>query len=1627
MDTQDLVVAHDDQDILLTEMICQPLVVTPHTPVVEALTLMNHIRTGYSPSHEADQSWLQTTAQASCVLVMEDNQLIGIWTEQDVVRWNMQGCNLAQMSIAEVMTHPVITLKHSDVNNFSVPLQLLSQYRLRHLPIVDDCNQLVGLLTSDSLLHGLTKLKLSVTPAKSNCQEWIASQIETSEKKYRSLANNMVDGIYLISPAHELLYLNPAIAKIFGRAREYFFTNYPHSVFNCIHPDDRELFISTFFSESQALKNQEITYRIIKPDGEIRYIRDRAHTIFDANGQIEAYQGIVTDITEAQQAEQALRDSERRYAILAENSPVGIFCTDSQGHCQYVNRKWEEIAGLTLEEVSGTNWLQAVHIEERDRVIQEWCSAVTKQQPFLTECRFQTPKGQVTWVYSRAVRAIDDTGNFTGYVGTLTDISERRRMEKQLEMHNSLLARIARGEPLADVLNTLITSLTEQFDEAFFCILLVDEENRLHHQASLNLPDDYIRLTEGTIIGEGVGSCGTAAYRQQVVIVSDIANDPLWQDFREVALNYGLWACWSAPIIASNGQVLGTFAVYYRQVKTPQPADIEAITLAAYIAGIAIERQRAVIALQRSESFLRAIYKDVEQAIFTVEIDDQGEYRYGGWNPVAERFCGICGVEAQGKTPKELFGEAMGQLLCQNYDACVVSAKSTSFEEYFTNQDTNCSYWLLVTLKPLQDETGRIYRLIGTAADITARKRAEESLRILVEGTATATGSEFFSALVRYTAKALNVAYVVVTELIGDRLHTLGFFAHEELQPSISYNIASTPCEKSLVEGMYYCPYSAVQEFPDDLPLVAMQAESYLGIALRDNHGVSIGNLCIIDTRPLEDPERIKATLQVFAARAAAELARQRATAALEKLNEQLEAKITQRTAALKNSEARFRATFEQANVGMVEADIQGRLTRINHKFCGIIGYTEVELLGVSYRDITHPEDIGIDKQQMQRLLAGEIPCYSLEKRYIHKQRHTIWVYLTVSLVRSLAGEPQYLVGVIQDINDRKQAEEIFQKQAQRERLLRNITQHIRQSLDLKLILRAAVNEVRQTFQADRALIFHLMTDGSGVVLEESVVPEYPIIESMVWEDECFPQECYEFYREGNVRIVTDPQHDDWGDCLADFMRQTQVKSKIVAPIVQKLENRPPRVWGLISIHSCATQRQWQPDEANLLQQIASQLSVAIQQADLYQQVQTELSDRKRAELALSMLNEQLLSVNTELARATRHKDEFLASMSHELRTPLNAILGMSEGLLEGVFGSITERQQRALSTIERSGKHLLELINDILDLAKIEAGKLELQIASVAVCYLCESSLTFVKQLAHQKQIQLKLNIQNTIRNIAVDERRIRQVLINLLNNAVKFTPEGGSVILAVRRERIEDGGVAVGIGRRQTSDWVSFSVIDTGIGIAPEDMDKLFQSFVQIDSRLNRHYAGTGLGLALVRQIAELHEGHVTVSSEVGKGSCFTVRLPYIDQKLILPTAKADVQLASTSLSTMESMVSESPLILLAEDNQANIETISSYLESRGYRVILATNGQTAVDLALSQNPSLILMDIQMPEINGLEAIRRIRQQALVNVPIIALTALAMPGDREKCLQAGANDYVNKPVQLRELTSIIQNLLSK
>ena len=444
------------------------------------------------------------------------------------------------------------------------------------------------------------------------------------------------------------------------------------------------------------------------------------------------------------------------------------------------------------------------------------------------------------------------------------------------------------------------------------------------------------------------------------------------------------------------------------------------------------------------------------------------------------------------------------------------------------------------------------------------------------------------------------------------------------------------------------------------------------------------------------------------------------------------------------------------------------------------------------------------------------------------------------------------------------------------------------------------------------------------------------------------------------------------------------------------------------------------PTELKALHLVLHDFALHDSTVDLLQLVQltsTSLHDAKqlseKLEQRVADRTAELVLANSELSRVMRSKDDFLSAMSHELRTPLNAILGLSESLAEGVYGDMNVKQVKSINTIAESGHHLLALINDLLDIAKIGAGKMELELTNTHVEDVCQASLRLVLELAQKKNLKLALSMDNKSVMLTADERRLKQILVNLLSNAIKFTPEGGSVTLATTCD-VE-------------SESLMFSVRDTGIGIAAEDLSRLFSPFTQLDSKLSRQYAGTGLGLTLVLRLVEMHGGSVTVESEIGKGSCFTIRIPCKGLDTLIPHNPSGTTTLS-EITSIQELPSNTPLILVADDNEINLMTVTDYLRANKLRVIQARDGLEAVKMVREHAPSLVLMDIQMPLMDGLDAIAHLRaDDKHTAMPIIALTSRAMVGDRERCMAVGANDYLSKPVNMKQLVKTIHTHLPK
>ena len=401
----------------------------------------------------------------------------------------------------------------------------------------------------------------------------------------------------------------------------------------------------------------------------------------------------------------------------------------------------------------------------------------------------------------------------------------------------------------------------------------------------------------------------------------------------------------------------------------------------------------------------------------------------------------------------------------------------------------------------------------------------------------------------------------------------------------------------------------------------------------------------------------------------------------------------------------------------------------------------------------------------------------------------------------------------------------------------------------------------------------------------------------------------------------------------------------------------------------------------------------------------------------LKSIEQALQQKNVELQDASRMKSEFLANMSHELRTPLNAIIGFSEVLGDGLLGDLTDKQRGFIGDIFSSGKHLLSLINDILDLSKVEAGKMILDLEPVQISGLIANSMSIIREKAASRRVQLVTEIPQDLPSVRADARKVKQIVYNLLSNAVKFANEGGEVKISVSRvSRTEVGRVGAKLNARSFpltpsafSEFLQISVTDLGMGIPAAGLERLFKPFSQIDSGLARKFEGTGLGLAMVKLLVDLHGGAVAVESTEGEGSCFFVWLPLRNLEDV-PVASA-----KTPTTPQAALIEGARIALVVEDDLKSADLIRLQLEAEGFTVVHAATAEHALSLAAEHQLSLITLDIMLPDMDGWEFLSRIKQiPALAKIPVVIISIVADPS---KGFALGAAAVMQKPISRQEL----------
>jgi light-regulated signal transduction histidine kinase (bacteriophytochrome)/CheY-like chemotaxis protein len=550
---------------------------------------------------------------------------------------------------------------------------------------------------------------------------------------------------------------------------------------------------------------------------------------------------------------------------------------------------------------------------------------------------------------------------------------------------------------------------------------------------------------------------------------------------------------------------------------------------------------------------------------------------------------------------------------------------------------------------------------------------------------------------------------------------------------------------------------------------------------------------------------------------------------------------------------------------------------------------------------------------------------------------------------------------------------------AEQQKALTGVITKIRESLDLTKIFKATTCEVRRLLEADRVAIFcfsHKSGAHEGEVISEDVRLGYPSALAIPVTDRCFAEQYARKYRQNSFYAIDDVENAALDPCYLKTLVQFQVKANLVAPLF-----RGEELWGLLCIHQCSSPRQWQEKEKEFVTQIATQLGVALQQAELLHQAQ-----RARA----------------TADAANRAKSQFLANMSHELRTPLNAILGFAQVMARD--SSLSPEQKEHLDIIGHSGEHLLSLINDVLEMSKIEAGRATLNENNFDLYRLLCSIQEMLDVRVKAKDLQLLVErAPNVPQYIHTDESKLRQVLINLLGNAIKFT-EQGQIWLRVFSPMKEQGTG----GNLKVKEQIYFEVEDTGPGIAPDDLEYLFDAFSQTESGRNSQ-EGTGLGLSIARRFVRLMGGEIAVESTLGEGSTFKFDI------LISPVTASDVPASKPSRRAIALEPGQPTVrILVVEDKPANRQLLVKMLAPLGFAVREATNGQEAIAICQEWLPHLIWMDMRMPVMDGYAATREIKSRWGARSPIIiALTANAFEEERQEALAIGCDDFIRKPCQ--------------
>ena len=1651
----------------------------------------------------------------------------------------------------------------------------------------------------------------------------VEEELQHREEWFRALVQNSSDVTVVVEADGVIKYQSPSSRRVLGMENDDLVGRNVFEGVDFSPQDGAKLraALADLVQRPGASTMHEVRAR--HRDGSWRVLEIVAINLLEdpaVNGVVGNYR----DITERKETEEKLRKSEERYRLVARATNETIWDVDLASDRQVWNGAVETMFGYPVRQVTDTSWWEGhVHPDDRERVVSGLDALLeTGGEAWADEYRFRHADGTYVDVVDRAYIMRDDEGVPVRIIGSMMDVTERKRAEDALRRNEERYRRQAQELALLDNVRSALAReleaqaiyriVVEEIADAFDHVLvsayrLQDDGLVLRHQVG------YDHAIQRIPAGQGISS--RVIRTAEPELVEDVGEDAAFLGDIETVDSE---IC--VPLF-DDDEVVGVLNVESTSGVKLTQEDLRLVVGLSEQAGIALSRSRLYAEVRENEERLRALFAGMNDVILV--LDEDGRYlEIAPTNP-----------SLLYRPPEELLGRTLHEVLPRKL---ADEFRSHIRRALRTQRLINIEYslpidgeevWFSASISPLREGA-----VIFVARDVTERKQAEARLQ---------------EAETRYRTLVERLPAVTIVQEIGSpdgatyispQIEDITGYTPEECQnPDLRYNMVH-PDDREWIMAEDNQPYE-----PGEVVTTEYR------ILHRDGRTLWVRNEAVI----IEDEESGARYWQG------------------------LMSDITERKQAeeeLREAEERFRSAFDDSSIGMALTRPDGSLLQVNPAMCEMFGYSATELTTMDFTSITHPEDVQESVDLLRRALAGELRTFQMEKRYIHKNRSVVWASVSSSLVRDGQGNPLHFTTQVQNITKRRRAEQevrrlnesLERRVRERTARLRNALTELRESEERYSLVVEGSNDGIFDWNIDTGEMFwnDRLFEMVGLSRGEFTPTLKGLFDLMHPEDReqvttaltAHTEQGEEFSVEFRFRRSSEDrtciirgkaQRDRNGNpfrmagTVTDITERKRVEEVLrlrdraisassnglvisdpnlpdnpliyVNPAFEEMtgytaeealgrncrflqngdEDQEGAIAGLREAiregrEHTVVLRNYRKD-GTLFWNELSVSPVRNERGDLthFVGVQNNITLRKRAEEEILRFNEtlerrvaqrtfQLEEARKAADEANRAKSDFLANMSHEIRTPMNGVIGMTELLMNS---GLDDEQYEYAETLRNSGENLLFIINDILDISKIEAGAMSLEEIDFDLRLELEDTLHALAERAQDKGLELTgfvdLDMPTALRG---DPFRLRQILTNLIGNAIKFTEEGE---VGLRVELAEETDETV---------LVRFEVMDTGIGMTEEQQGRLFEAFTQADTSTTRRYGGTGLGLTISRQLVELMGGEVWLESTPGEGSTFsfTARLekqPEKAQTVLVPRSdlrglrvlvvddnetnrqilekqvtswgmntglaqdasealcmmveayeedapydvaildmhmpemdgvelakriKDNPELSSTRLVLLTSMgrredargagdagiaafltkpIRQSelydclvtvmgsseeisaetagqtnpplltrhdlrqgpgrtrpragdrrenrPRVLLAEDNPVNQKVAVKMIENLGYRVDMVANGREVLEALVRTPYAALLMDIQMPDMDGYEAAREIRRREsqrsrrrimqgysshVRRIPIIAMTANALRGDREKALEAGMDDYLAKPVRPATLNTILE-----